>query len=253
MPFDPDTQIGGPSARFPLTRHSAIASIGSEDVQERERAWSVVVDSYWKPVYKYIRIQWRKSNEDAKDLTQSFFAVAMQKDYFRPYSSAKGSFRNFLRTCLDGFLNNQHQAATRLKRGGDAVAVPLDFENAEGELQSLPIAAGESIEEFFYKEWVRHLFASAVDQLRRECEAAGKQQHFLLLERYDLDLTAGSYEELAGEFGLTTTTVTNHLAWARRQFRRIVLARIREVSGSDEEFQREARSLLGGSRFEGAR
>jgi hypothetical protein len=41
------------------------------------------------------------------------------------------------------------------------------------------------------------------------------------------------------------TQVTNYLAWARREFRRIVLEELRELSGSEEEFRREARALLG--------
>lgn len=246
MGFDRDTEMGGASARFPHTRHSAIASTRSDQPAERERAYSSIVAGYWKPAYKYIRVEWNRSNEDAKDLTQAFFAQAFEKNYFQSYDAAKGSFRNFLRTCLDAFVSKQNQAAGRLKRGGGTTTVPLDFESAEGELQSLPIASGMSTEEFFYKEWVRHLFASAVETLRAECEATGKQQHFQLLERYDLDQTADSYEALARDLGIAVTSVTNHLAWARRRFRRIVLDAIREVTGSEEEFQKEARQLLGG-------
>ena len=69
---------------------------------------------------------------------------------------------------------------------------------------------------------------------------------FRLFERYDLAETAApSYAELADEFGISSTTVTNYLAWARREFRRCVLDQLREITGSDEEFRREARSLLG--------
>ena len=52
-------------------------------------------------------------------------------------------------------------------------------------------------------------------------------------------------ERLAAEFELPVTQVTNHLAWARREFRRIVLDRLREMTGSDEEFREEAKDLLG--------
>ncbi len=246
MPFDRDTEMGGASARFPHAHHSAIVSARSDQPAERERAWSSIVAGYWKPAYKYIRVEWNRSNEDAKDLTQEFFAVAFEKNYFRSYDPAKGSFRNFLRTCLDAFVSKQDQAASRLKRGGGTTTIPLDFEGAEGELQTLALPSGMTTEEFFYKEWVRHLFAGAVEQLRAECEANGKQQHFALLERYDLDQTASSYDELSREFHIPVTTVTNHLAWARRRFRRFVLDAVREVSGSEEEFQKEARQLLGG-------
>jgi hypothetical protein len=39
--------------------------------------------------------------------------------------------------------------------------------------------------------------------------------------------------------------VTNHLAWARREFRRLVLEALAEATGSAEEFRAEARQLLG--------
>jgi len=41
------------------------------------------------------------------------------------------------------------------------------------------------------------------------------------------------------------TDVTNALAWARREFRKIALERLRELSGTEEEFQREARAAFG--------
>lgn len=245
MTYEPDTKIGGPAGRFPATRHSAIQAVQSDRAEERERAYSVIVSGYWKPAYKYLRVKWRRSNEDAKDLTQAFFAVALEKNYFRAYDPSKGSFRNFLRTCLDGFVSNQDQAAARLKRGGGALMIPLDFEGAEGELVELPLADAVGTEELFYQEWVRHLFARAVDRLRIECDQAGKRIQFELFERYDLEQTAGSYADLAGAFSIPVTTVTNHLAWVRRQFRRIILEMLRESTGSEEEFRKEARQLLG--------
>ena len=54
-----------------------------------------------------------------------------------------------------------------------------------------------------------------------------------------------SYAELAREMGIPETQVTNHLAWARREFRRLVLEALEEATGSEEEFRAEARQLLG--------
>ena len=50
---------------------------------------------------------------------------------------------------------------------------------------------------------------------------------------------------LRPSIGLPVTQVTNHLAWARREFRRLILERLRELSASDAEFRSEARELLG--------
>jgi hypothetical protein len=39
--------------------------------------------------------------------------------------------------------------------------------------------------------------------------------------------------------------VTNYLAFARREFRRIAIEKLREMCASDDEFRREARSIFG--------
>ena len=69
---------------------------------------------------------------------------------------------------------------------------------------------------------------------------------FQLFERYDLRDDANvSYASLAEEFALDTTTVNNYLAATRRDFRSVVLEKLREITATDEEFRTEARSLLG--------
>jgi hypothetical protein len=89
-----------------------------------------------------------------------------------------------------------------------------------------------------------------VDALRERCEQSGKQTTFRVFERYVLDdetTDRPSYAELATELGIKVTDVTNYLAFARREFRRLLLEKLREITGSDEEFDAEARLLLGGA------
>jgi len=210
----------------------------------------VLVTAYWKPVYKYLRLKWRASDEDARDLTQEFFSRAFEKAYFQRYDPAKARFRTYLRVCLDGFAANERKAARRLKRGGDLAIVPLDFESAEGELRQHEIPDGADLDEFFHREWIRSLFSLAIDALREHYEAAGKPHYFELVRRYDLegaDAPDGrpTYASLAADLGIAVTDVTNHLSAARRELRRLVLERLREVTGSDAEFEDEARLLLG--------
>jgi DNA-directed RNA polymerase specialized sigma24 family protein len=173
----------------------------------------------------------------------------VEKAFFDRYDPARARFRTFLRTCLDGFAANEWKAARRLKRGGGAPLLSLDFENAEGELRPLELRGEQDVEGYFQREWVRSLFGLAVEALRARCEREGKRTHFALFERYDLGEPAGaaraSYEELARLHGLPVTQVTNYLAWARREFRRIVLDKLRELTASDEEFRAECREVLG--------
>ena len=89
------------------------------------------------------------------------------------------------------------------------------------------------------------MFTLAVDALRQRCEESGRTVHFQLFERYDLSDDEVSYASLAKDFGLEVVAVNNYLAAARRDFRRIVLEKLREITATDEEFRTEARSLLG--------
>jgi hypothetical protein len=129
--------------------------------------------------------------------------------------------------------------------------VALDFASAEQELggtvmDPAAIPSPESLEEFFEKEWIRSLFGLAVEDLRQFCVERERERTFRLFEAYDLDGNDKiSYEQLANEYSIPVTDVTNALSWARREFRRIALARLRELCGSEEEFQREARAAFG--------
>src|SRR5688572_5425203 len=67
---------------FPTTRWSALIGIASESEPERQRSWSALTAAYWKPAYKHVRVKWKKAPEDAEDLIQSFFARALEKDFF---------------------------------------------------------------------------------------------------------------------------------------------------------------------------
>jgi RNA polymerase sigma factor (sigma-70 family) len=242
-----DTRIGGAHSRFPETRRSAVIELRSPDEGARKAAWEAIVTAYWKPVYKTIRLRWSESSEDAKDLTQAFFARAIEKDFFRSYDPGRGSFRTFLRTCLDGFVANERKSAQRLKRGGGALQVALDFGAAEDELRQHRPARDLSPEDYFHREWVRGLFTLAIERLKRECEDSGRQAQFQIFERYDLDPgePKRTYRELAAECGIAATDVTNYLAAMRRRLRHIVLERLREITLTDREFRREARAVLG--------
>jgi RNA polymerase sigma factor (sigma-70 family) len=237
--------------RFPPTRRSVIDAARSIDTEERERALEALCGAYWRPVYKYVRLRWNRPPEDAQDLTQGFFADLLERELLDKFDPAKSRLRTYLRLCVDSFVMNAEKAARRQKRGGHLVHLALDFAGAESELGATVIDASaipspESLEEFFEKEWIRSLFALAVEELRKLCEARERERTFRLFEAYDLEANDSiSYEQLAQEYAIPVTDVTNALAWARREFRRIALEGLREISGSEEEYQREAKAVFG--------
>jgi RNA polymerase sigma factor (sigma-70 family) len=233
---------------FPATRLSVVARTRSADEETRRLAFDTLIEAYWKPVYKYLRVKWSLRPDEAADVTQEFFTVALQKEVVERFDADRARFRTYLRLCVDGFAANWKKAERRIKRGGHIDLVPLDFRSAEGELSRYEPSVPADVEELFYREWVRALLERAVADLEAGAVAAGRPEMFEVFRRYDLiddDIVRPTYAALASALGLTTTTVTNHLATMRKRFRQIVLDRLRDLTSSDEEWEAEATRLLG--------
>lgn len=229
--MDADTAIGGPSGRFPSTRVSLLEAAASG---LSEAALDQVIALYWKPVYRFLRLKFQKSNEDAKDLTQGFFASALQRDFFAGFDPAKASFRTYLRMAVERYASNEYAAENRQKRGGGVAFEPVD----EQEI------ATESPELEFDREWRRQLFSLALDDFRAHCKDTGKELQFSLFEDYDLnERDRISYSDLAVKHGITETTVTNYLAWARRTLRAFIMERLCGTTSGPNELHEEMRRL----------
>jgi RNA polymerase sigma-70 factor (ECF subfamily) len=229
--LDLDTAIGGSSGQFPSTRVSLLEAAASG---LSEAAMDQVIALYWKPVYRFLRIKFQKSNEDAKDLTQGFFTSALQRDFFARFDPAKASFRTYLRMAVKRYAANEYAAGNRQKRGGG-----VQFES----LDELEIAT-ESPEAEFEREWRRQLFSLALDDLRAHCAETGRQLYFSIFEDYDLaDCDRISYSDIAFKFGVPETTVTNYLAWARRTLRTFITERLRATTSGPGELHEEMRRL----------
>ena len=234
---------------FPETRGSLVAAMKSGDGTERARALETLAGAYWKPVYAYVRFRFRRDHEAAADLTQDFFAKLLENTFLSRFDPEKARLRTYLRVAVDGLVANEAKAARRLKRGGGAPVLSLDFEAVRREVDGRPRAADLSPEDLFEREWVRSVFSMAVERFRKACAESGREMRFALFAAYDLEGDAGAdrprYEDLAVRFGTTTVDVTNQLAAARREFRGSVLDVLRELTVSDAEFRLEARALLG--------
>lgn len=235
-------------ARFPTTHVSAVARVAHADPAVRDRALADILRVYWKPAYKHLRVRWRAPREQAEDLVQGFFEEVVQKQVFASFDPTRARFRTFLRVCLDRHAQDDAKARGREKRGGGALHVPLDFGGAEREIELAGAAIWESPEDCFDREWRRSVIALAIEALRASCKDAGKDVVFTVFERYDLADPASrpTYEQLGRDLGLTSATVTNHLSWARRELRRIVLEMLAEITAGPGELREESTTLLGG-------
>ena len=233
---------------FPTTRRSVLAAVRRGDDEARRTALETLLGAYWAPVYKYLRVAWRLDAEDAADLTQQLFTTALEDGTFAAYDPSKGRFRTYLRSCADHLAANERKAARRLKRGGGARTLPLELATAEGELSRLEPRDPFDPDEYLHKEWVRSVFASAVAALEKALAARGRAVVFEVFARND-HADEGperpAYADISRELGIPATQVTNHLAAARRELKRLVLDEIRRGTASEREYRAEVRHVLG--------
>ncbi|MBY0375541.1 MAG: sigma-70 family RNA polymerase sigma factor [Bryobacteraceae bacterium] len=230
---------------FPSTRISILELARQESGERQRAALDELIAVYWKPVYQYVRLKWRRDPDEAADLTQGFFASLLERRLLDRFDPAQASFHTYLRLCVDGHAGHEYEAAHRLKRGGAHHLLSLDFPGAERELASLA-SSTQSIEDLFHREWQRQMFSLAVADLRTLSAAQDKNIQFAIFEAYDL--AAGdrpTYAALARAHSIPETQVTNYLAWARRELRRLLLERLERISASEKEFRDDARGLLG--------
>lgn len=225
---------------FPPTRESALLGALSEDTELRRVSWDRIARAYYPPVYAYVRLRMRFSEEDAQDLTQAFFARCLERDLVASYDPQRGRFRTFLRTCVERFAIDHKRSQSAQSRGGGAKT--FDFADLEADL---PSTAPDDPEALFEQAYVRRILALALDALREHCTQSKKTEHLRVFERFHLTDDPPSYEALGAELGMDPITVQNRLAYARRHFRRLTFDVLRELTANEDELKLEARTVLG--------
>lgn len=242
------TSIGG-NRGIEKTSLTMLAGFDSNDQNLKQNSLETLIRYYWKPVYKYFRLKWNQSNEQAKDLTQSFFTSLIESSTLKNYSPDISSFRHYIKVCADRFASNNDRATKALKRGGHLKMESLDFEAAEAELPYAPDLAIAS-EDIFHVEWLRNLVEISLLELETKMHANGKQLEFELFRLRDVEPQDGSnvpqYADLAEQFSIPLTQVTNFLASTRKTFRQIVISNIRSMTSSQAEYESELTVLFAG-------
>ncbi len=248
-----DTSMGGSGRAFPTTAWSEVLEAADRSNPECREGLEYLVRMYWKPVFAYVRTAWRKPVEDAKDLTQGFFAHLLDKDRLSRLTPERGSFRGFLKRSVHNYVIDQ-QRADIARRPSAGQLYSLDA--GPGELDRLgPASPDDTPDKVYDREWFRCLFDAAISDLEARLKADGKEVYFDVFRMYCIDPVTGkpdegkhspTYGEIGEKFGVKETDVGNYLNYTRAAVREIMRQRIREYVASDEEVDRELHEAVGG-------
>ena len=156
-----------------------MVSAGQRHTPQSDHALEELCRTYWFPLYAYVRRR-GYSKEDAEDLTQTFFARFLTKNYLEGLCAERGRFRAFLLASLKHFLANEWDKSQRQKRGGGVTLMSLDWQTADTQFQ-IAATAEPSPEQAFDREWALALLACVIERLRAECAAESNGVRYLKL------------------------------------------------------------------------
>jgi DNA-directed RNA polymerase specialized sigma24 family protein len=119
------SQSTGPHghAIFSTTNWSVVLEAQGQSPAAQE-ALEKLCRTYWRPVYSFVRKQ-GAGPEEAEDLTQSFFALLLERRNFDAVRKEKGRLRSYLLTSLKHFLVSEHRHTMTVKRGKGERPIPL--------------------------------------------------------------------------------------------------------------------------------
>lgn len=225
---------------FATTHWTVIYAAAETQSPDSGKALDALCVSYWYPLYVYVR---RKGYgaEEAKDLTQEFFAQLLSRKLYQVADPTRGKFRWFLLTSLQNFLAKEYRKATAQKRGGNSTTISLDFESAEGRYQHEP-SHNATPEKLFEREWAHTLLQRVLERLRNEFSGSEKADRFQVMCAHLVEPEQNtSYADMARELGMSEGSVKVAMHRLRKRYRELYREEIASVVSSDDDIDEEIR------------
>jgi RNA polymerase sigma factor (sigma-70 family) len=228
---------------FATTHWSVVLAAGHRSNPAAQAALESLCQSYWYPLYAYVRRTGREP-EEAKDLTQDFFAHFLGRNRVSLADQARGRFRTFLLTAMKHFLANEWKKENRLKRGGGCAVLSLDAGEAEERLVAEP-ADTATPEVIYERRWAAALLERVLALLCEECAVAGRTALFEELKASLWGENRGvTQAEIADRLSMSEGAFKVAAHRLRARYRELLRAEIAQTVASLAEIDEELRHLI---------
>jgi len=225
------------------TTHWSVVLEAQGATPAAQAALEQLCTTYWRPIYGFVRRQ-GVGPEEAKDLTQGFFALLLERRDFDAVRKEKGRLRSYLLTSLKHFLSNERERAMAVKRGEGQRLVALD-KMGEDERAGFEPADTSTPDQIYERRWALALLNQVLIRLGEEYRTAGNA---VLFERLKALLTdepdRPSRAQIAKELGMTENAVNQAFHRLRERYRLLLREEIAHTVMAPGDIEDELRHLV---------
>jgi RNA polymerase sigma factor (sigma-70 family) len=229
-------------AVFATTHWSVVLEAQGESPAAQE-ALEKLCRTYWRPLYAFVRRQ-GIDPEEARDLTQGFFALLLERRDLDAVRKEKGRLRSYLLTSLKHFLASEHRRATAIKRGRGQSLVPLEELSA---IERVQIESADSLspDRLYERRWALTLMEQVLRRLKDEYDAAGNAALFDWLKQLLPDEPgAPSRAAIAALLGMTENAVRQAFHRFRQRYQVFLREEISHTVAIASDIEDELRHLI---------
>ena len=240
---DDGSENHGPAAF--TTTHWSVVLAAQGPSPAAQAALEKLCRTYWRPIYGFVRRQ-GVGAEEAKDLTQGFFALLLERRDFDAVRKEKGRLRSYLLMSLKHFLTNERNRAMAIKRGADQRLIPLDDLR---ERERVGFESSETLppDEIYERRWALSVLDQVLARLADEYRAVGPAAAGLF-DRLQKSLTdepnRPSPADTAREFGMTESAVRQASYRLRQRYRQLLREEIAHTVLAAGDVEDELRHLV---------
>ena len=219
-------------------------SARAEDSIERSRALQQICETYWHPVYAYMRKR-GFFPQDAEDVTQEFFAYLLETEEFGKIDGAKGKLRSFLLVAARNFMANEWKRRKAEKRGGKLTFLSIDLKDAESHAILDP-ADELTPDAVFERHWATTILNTVMERLRQFHVDRGDEETFEALKDFlAMGRNDRTYADVGAELGIAESQARLKVHRMRKKYRELLLQQIASTLEPDECPEEELRYLFG--------
>ncbi len=225
------------------TTHWSVVLRAQDESPAAYEALETLCRVYWRPIYSFVKRQ-GFGPEEAKDLTQGFFAQLLERKSFNAVRKEKGRLRSYLLGALKYFLTDEHRRAMAIKRGKGQRLIPLEGLDAD-EWIDLEPADPLTAEMIYERRWASTLLECVLSRLKDEYRAAGNAALFDSLKQLLPDEPgAPSQAEIAAGLGMNENALRQAFYRFRQRYQSLLREEVAHTVATPGDIEDELRHLI---------